>query len=136
MKRNPPQHLQNCQKNQTYRAHQVHNVCNKPTHGEDDSSEEKSVAEIEPTKENGGQNIGKENKLLMTNFQVKIENPNIEGLITIPWINKFSNSRLILEITKNYGEFMLISNQIKMRGQLMLFYNIWVVILQQRIQML
>ena len=33
-------------------------------------------------KENGEQNIGKENKLLSTNFTVEIENRKVECLIT------------------------------------------------------
>ena len=36
--------------------------------------QDKHVTEFEYMKENGEQNIGKENKLLSTNFQVKIEN--------------------------------------------------------------
>ena len=61
---------------------QGHNVLNKTKHDEDDSSEHKDVNEFEPTKENGEQNIGKENKLLSTNFEVKIENQKVEWLIT------------------------------------------------------
>ena len=44
---------------------QVHNALNKTTHDEKDMSEEKSVIEIEPPKENGEQHNGKEDKLLV-----------------------------------------------------------------------
>ena len=53
---------------------QVLTVFNKATHHEDDSSDNKSVIEIEPPKENGEQEIGKQNKLLTTKFQIEIEN--------------------------------------------------------------
>ena len=42
----------------------------------------KSVIEIEPSKENGEQEIGKQDKLLTTTFQIEIENRKVEGLIT------------------------------------------------------
>ena len=48
----------------------------------DDSSDNKSVIEIEPPKENGEQEIGKQNKLLTTKFQIQIENRKVKGLIT------------------------------------------------------
>ena len=51
-------------------------------HHEDDSSDDKSVLEIEPPKENGEQEIGKQDKLLTTTFQIEIENRKVEGLIT------------------------------------------------------
>ena len=49
-------------------------VFNKAIHHEDDSSDDKSVIEIEPPRENGEQEIGKQNKLLTTKFQVEIVN--------------------------------------------------------------
>ena len=45
---------------------QVLTVFNKAIHHEDDSSDDKSVIEIEPPKENGEQEIGKQDKLLTT----------------------------------------------------------------------
>ena len=51
-------------------------------HHEDDSSDDKSVIEIEPRKENGEQENGKQDKLLTTKFQIEIENRKVEGLIT------------------------------------------------------
>ena len=53
---------------------QVTNVLNKSTHDKPDSPKDKHVTESEQPKENGEHNIGKENKLLSTNFQVIIEN--------------------------------------------------------------
>ena len=58
---------------------QVPTVYNKSTHNDDDSSELKDVTEFEPPVKNGEQNIGKENKLLSTNFAVKIENQKLKG---------------------------------------------------------
>ena len=63
---------------------QVLTVFNKAIHHEDDSSDDKSVIEIEPLKENGEQEIGKQDKLLTTKFQIEIENRKVELLITYP----------------------------------------------------
>ena len=52
---------------------QVLTVFNKAIHHEDDSSDDKSVIEIESPKENGEQEIGKQDKLLTTTFQIEIE---------------------------------------------------------------
>ena len=57
-------------------------VFNKAIHHEDDLSDDKSVIEIEPPKENQEQEIGKQNKLLTTKFQIECENRKVEGLIT------------------------------------------------------
>ena len=40
------------------------------------------MIEIEPPQENGEEEIGKQDKLLTTTFQIEIENQNVEGLIT------------------------------------------------------
>ena len=61
---------------------QVLTVFNKPIHHEDDSSDDKSVIVIEPPQENGEQEIGKQDKLLTSTFQIEIENRKVEGLIT------------------------------------------------------
>ena len=61
---------------------QVLTVFNKAIHHEDDSSDHKSVIEIEPSKENGEQEIGKQDKLLTTKFEIEIENRKVGGLIT------------------------------------------------------
>ena len=53
---------------------QVLTVFNKTIHHEDDSTDDKSVIEIEPPKENGEQEIGKQDKLLTTKFQIESEN--------------------------------------------------------------
>ena len=57
-------------------------VFNKAIHHEDDLSDDKSVIEIEPPQENGELEIGKQDKLLTTTFQIEIENRKVEGLIT------------------------------------------------------
>ena len=61
---------------------QVLTVFNKAIHHEDDSSDDKSVIEIETPKENGEQEIGQQDKLLTSTFQIEIENRKVEGLIT------------------------------------------------------
>ena len=61
---------------------QVLTVFNKTIHYEDDSSDDKSVIEIESPKENREQEIGKQDKLLTTTFQIEIENQKVKGLIT------------------------------------------------------
>ena len=68
--------------------HQVHNVLNETTHyeqnvseTEDDTSEEENVIEMQTYENNGEQNKPEE-KLLSTNFEVKVENRKVEGLIT------------------------------------------------------
>ena len=48
---------------------------------EGDTSEDQSVTEIQTYEHNGEQNKH-ENKLLTTNFEVKVENREVEGLIT------------------------------------------------------
>ena len=91
---------------------QILAVFNTSKHDENNTSENKSVTEIEPPKENGEQNNGKDNKLLTTNFEVKMENQKVEGLITFSFEQQYSNSKLILEVAKKYGEFILILNHI------------------------
>ena len=61
---------------------QVLTVFNKAIHHEDDSSDDKSEIENDPPQENGEQEIGKQDKLLTTTFQIEIENRKVEGLIT------------------------------------------------------
>ena len=61
---------------------QVLTVFNKAIHHEDDSSDDKSVIEVEPPKENGEQEYRKQDKLLTTIFQIEIENRKVKGLIT------------------------------------------------------
>ena len=61
---------------------QVLTVFNKTIHHEDDSSDGKSVIEIESPQENGEQEIGKQDKLLTTTFQIELENRKVEGFIT------------------------------------------------------
>ena len=74
---------------------QVLTVFNKATHHEDDSSDDKSVIEIKPTKQNGEQEIGKQDKLLTTKFQMETENRKVEGLIT------YSTDRQIFKFKVN-----------------------------------
>ena len=58
---------------------QVLTVFNKAIHHEDDSSDDKSVIEIEPPKETGEQEIGKQDKLLTTTFQLKFKTEKLKG---------------------------------------------------------
>ena len=76
---------------------QVLTVFNKTIHHEDDSSDDKSEIEIEPPKENREQEIGKQDKLLTTKFQMEIENRKVEGLIT------YSTDQQIFKFKVNSG---------------------------------
>ena len=84
------------------------------------------VSEIELPKENGEQNNAKEDELLTTNFEMDIENRKVEGPITYSTINIYSDSRSNLELTKKYGELILILNEMKTNEQSMAFYYIGV----------
>ena len=76
---------------------QVLTVFNEVIHYEDDSSDDKSVIEIEPPKENRDQEIGKQDKLLTTKFQIEIENRKVEELIA------FSTDQQIVKFKVNSG---------------------------------
>ena len=58
---------------------QVPTVFNKPIHHEDDSSDDKSEIKIEPPKENWEQEIGKQDKLLTTTFQIELKTEKLKG---------------------------------------------------------
>ena len=58
---------------------QVHTDFIQTKHDEDDSPENKSISEFEIPKENGEQNIGKDNKLLSTNYIVKMKTKKLKG---------------------------------------------------------
>ena len=80
---------ENEEESNTTEAFQIHNVLNNTMHDEVDSiydeaesSEEEHVTEIQPYTDNGEQNNKQDNKLLTTNFEVKVENRKVEGLIT------------------------------------------------------
>ena len=72
-------------------------VFSKVIHHEDDSSDDISVIEIEPPEENGEQEIGIQDKLLTTKFQMEIENRKVEGLIT------YSTEQKIFKFKVNSG---------------------------------
>ena len=86
----------------------------------------KHVTEIELPKENGEQNNAKENKLLTTNFEVKVENRKVEGLITYSTDQQIFKFKVNSGTDQEVGELILIFNQFIVNGQLMPFYNIWV----------
>ena len=65
---------------------QVHHSINETTHDEenpsepeDDTSDENSVSEIETYENNGEQNNEQEDRLLTTNFEVKVEDQKLKG---------------------------------------------------------
>ena len=108
-------------KTNTTKTHQVHNVLNETTHDEenvseteDDTSEDESVTEIQTYENNGKENI-KENKLLTTNFEVKVENRKVEGLITYSTDQQIFklkvNSRTDQEVWGVYIEFQSIHSK-------------------------
>ena len=76
---------------------QVHNVLNKSIPNEVDSHTLEDVTEIELPKENGEQNNATDDKLLTTNFEVKVENRKVEGLIT------YSTGQQIFKFKVNCG---------------------------------
>ena len=87
----------------TTETDQVHNVLNETTHEEqnvseteDDTSEEENVIEMQTYENNGEQNKPQE-KLLNTNFEVKVENRKVIGLIT------YSADQQIFKIKVNSG---------------------------------
>ena len=63
---------------------------------EDDTSEEQNFNEMQ-TYENNGEQNKQEEELLTTNFEVKVENRTIEGLIT------FSTDQQIFKLKVNSG---------------------------------
>ena len=74
----------------TTQTHQVHNVLNETTHDEENvleteddrsTSEEENIIEMQIYENNEEQNK-QEEELLTTNFEVKVENRKVEGLIT------------------------------------------------------
>ena len=76
---------------------QVHYVLNKSIPNEVDSHTAKHMTEIEHPKECGKQKNAKEDKLLTTNFEVKVENRKIEGLIA------YSTDQQIFKFKVNSG---------------------------------
>ena len=87
----------------TTEKHQVHNVLNQTIHDEensseteDDTSEDENVTEIQAYENNGEQNKQQE-KLLTTNYEVKVKNRKVEGLIT------YSTDQQIFKLKVNYG---------------------------------
>ena len=87
----------------TTETHQVHNVLNETIHdeensseAEDDTSEEQNLNEMQSYENNGKKN-GQENKLLTTNFEVKVENRKVEGLIT------YSTDQQVFQLKVNSG---------------------------------
>ena len=92
---------------------------------EDDTSEEQNLNELQ-TYENNGEQNKQQDKLLTTNFEVKVKTEKLKGSKPVQLTNRYSNLRSILELTKKYGEFILIFNQFIVNGPLMPFNNIWV----------
>ena len=87
----------------TTKTHQVHSVLNEATHDEqnvleteDDTSDEENVTQMQ-TYENNGEQNKQEDKLLTTNFEVKVENRKVEGLIT------YSTDLQIFKLKVNSG---------------------------------
>ena len=116
----------------TTETHQVHNVLNETTHDEqnvseteDDTSEDGNITEMQTYGNNGEQNK-QEDKLLTTNFEVKVKNRKGEGLITYSTDQQIFKLKVNSETDQEVWELILIFNQFIVNGQLMPFYNIWV----------
>ena len=86
---------------------QVLTVFNKAIHHEDDSSDDKSVIEIEPPNRMRSKKLENRTNSLLPNFKWKLKTKKLKGSQPIQLINTYSNSRLIWEITKNCGELIL-----------------------------
>ena len=87
----------------TSETHQLKNVFNVTTHdeensseAEDDTLEDEIVTEMQ-TYENNGEDNKQEDKFLTTNFEVKVENRNIDGLIA------YSTDQKIFKVKVNSG---------------------------------
>ena len=87
----------------TTETHQVHNVLNETTHDEeyvsepeDDTSQKDNAIEIQTYENNGEQNKPQE-KLLTTNFEVKVKKRKVEGLIA------YSTDLQIFKLKVNSG---------------------------------
>ena len=90
-------------KTNTTETHQLNNVLNETTHDEENSSEtedetteEENVVEMQTYENNGEQNV-QDNKLLTTNFEVKVKNRKVEGLVT------YSTDQHIFKLKVNSG---------------------------------
>ena len=102
---------------------------NETIYDEDDSSaesEEEHVTGIEPHSNNGEQNNIQDNKLLTINFEVKVENQKVEGLITYSTDQQIFKFKVNSGSNQEFGDFILIFNQFTVSGQFKPFYNIWV----------
>ena len=87
----------------TTETHQAYNVLNETIHDEENSSEsvydtpeDENVTEMQ-TYENNGEQNKQEEKLLTTNFEVKVKNRKVEGLIT------YSTDQQIFQFKVNSG---------------------------------
>ena len=105
----------------TTEKHQVHNVLNETTHDEqnvseteDDTSEDGNITAMQTYGNNGEQNK-QEEELLNTNFEVKVKNRKVEGLITYSTdlqIFKFKvNSETDQEVLGVYIDFQSIHSK-------------------------
>ena len=68
----------------------------KPSEAEDDTSQDENVAEMQTYENNGEKNV-QEDKLLSTNFEVKDENQEVEGLMP------YSTDQQIFKLYVNSG---------------------------------
>ena len=58
---------------------QVHNVLNKTTHAENDSSEDEHITELEPPKDNGEQFLEKRTNSLLPTLKLKLKTEKLKG---------------------------------------------------------
>ena len=93
-------------KTNTTETHQFNNVLTETTHdeenvseAEDNTSQEENVIEMQIYENNREQNK-QEDKLLTTNFEVKVKNRKIEGLIT------YSTDQQIFKFKVNSPQFL------------------------------
>ena len=91
--------IQDEQASEPMQTFPTHNDVNETIHDDDDSStesEEENVIDIE-TDQNNGEKNEHEDKLLSTNFEVKVEKQTVDGLIT------YSTYQQIFKVKVNSG---------------------------------
>ena len=115
---------------------EAHTVFNKSVQDKDDSSEDKFVTDIEPTKENGSKILYKRTNSYLPTLQLKLKTEKLKGSYPINGNKESQETSNCDKLTKSelWGVYVL--NHISRNGQFMELYNKWVSILQQRIHVL
>ena len=110
-------------------------VCITSKHDEDDSIEDQPTTEIETYTKNGEQDIAKEDQPLTTNFEVKVENRKVEGLITYSF--NFDYIKTTVLVVPNIHYIYLIYIYIYIIYYIYIYitysYNLYILYIEQQI---